>query len=87
MIKKIARFFAEYFVFVVNLVFIFVIAAVYGFLDAGGYVNVIFLLLVIVWIIYQIKYFWDLLGKKSKANSHLEGNIKIQVPKGFDPKK
>jgi len=64
-IEKIWRFFAEYFVFVGGFLFIFAIGALYAYLRPQGVLfNVIFLIITIGWIVFLIRYFWDLLEKK-----------------------
>ncbi|OGM18846.1 hypothetical protein A2686_02290 [Candidatus Woesebacteria bacterium RIFCSPHIGHO2_01_FULL_38_10] len=68
MIKKIFRFLAEYFVFLGGLLFIFTMGAIYAFLQPEGtLVNITFLIIVVGWIIFLIKYFWDLVEKDKKA--------------------
>ena len=63
--KRIWRFFAEYFVFVGGFLFIFAIGALYAYLRPQGVLfNVIFLIITIGWIVFLIRYFWDLLEKK-----------------------
>jgi hypothetical protein len=62
---KIGRFIAEYFVFFAGFSFIFVIGFLYAFLRPEGFlINTIFLVILIGWVIYLIKYFWDIMGKK-----------------------
>ena len=68
MIKKIFRFLAEYFVLLGGLLFIFTMGAIYAFLQPEGtLVNITFLIIVVGWIIFLIKYFWDLVEKDKKA--------------------
>ncbi|MBU0569445.1 hypothetical protein KKB40_01540 [Patescibacteria group bacterium] len=64
-IKKLLRLIAEYFVFIGGFLFIFFIGIIYAFLRPEGMlINVIFLLIAVGWIIFLIKYFWDLMEKK-----------------------
>ncbi|KKQ36353.1 MAG: hypothetical protein US53_C0056G0008 [Candidatus Woesebacteria bacterium GW2011_GWA1_37_7] len=64
LIRRSIRFIAEYFVFFVGLLFIFVIGGVYAFLRPEGLViNLIFLIIALGWIIFLIKYFWDIMDK------------------------
>jgi hypothetical protein len=64
-LKKIARFIAEYFVFFAGFLFIFVVGFLFAFLRPEGFlVNAVFLAIIVGWIIYLIKYFWDIMGKK-----------------------
>ena len=58
---------AEYFVFVVGLLFIFLMGIVYALLKLEGLVaNFFFLLIALGWVTFLIKYFWELMEKKSK---------------------
>jgi len=64
MFKKVIRFIAEYFVFLGGLLFIFVIGLLYAYVRPQGFVfNFIFLVIVVGWIIFIIKYFWEILEK------------------------
>lgn len=63
LVKKIGKFVAEYFVFVVGLLFIFVIGGLYAFLKPQGLVSVIFLVIAIGWIVYITRYFWEIIDK------------------------
>ena len=64
LIRRSIRFIAEHFVFFVGLLFIFVIGGVYAFLRPEGLViNLIFLIIALGWIIFLIKYFWDIMDK------------------------
>lgn len=65
-IKKMARFFAEYFIFVVGFLFIFVIGGLYAFLRPQGWVSAIFLVIAIGWIVYLTKNFWEIIDKNNK---------------------
>lgn len=77
MIRKFFRFFAEYFVLFVGILFIFVIGAIYAFLrPQGGLINGVFLVILVGWVIYQIKYFWDFFDKKKKEE---EKNVKVDI--------
>ncbi|OGM20941.1 hypothetical protein A2955_03670 [Candidatus Woesebacteria bacterium RIFCSPLOWO2_01_FULL_37_19] len=68
LIKKILTFIAEYFVFVVGLLFIFVLGVVYSLLRLEGLlVNLVFLLIAIGWIAFLIKYYWEIMEKKKKG--------------------
>lgn len=68
MIRSVLRFIAEYFVFFAGLLFIFIIGALYAFLQLEGLlVNVIFLIIAVGWAIFLIEYFWELMGKKKKV--------------------
>ena len=69
-IKRLLRFFAEYFVFVGGFLFIFVIGVVYALTRPEGFIiNLIFLLIAVGWVIFLIKYFWELLEKQSKVKN------------------
>lgn len=74
MIKSVLKLIAEYFVFLGGFLFVFAVGAIYAFLrPEGAVVGSIFLIIGIGWILFLIKYFWDLLEKhsNSKDNSHL----------------
>lgn len=63
-IRKVLRFFAEYFVFVGGFLFIFVIGYLYAYIRPEGLVfNLVFLAITLGWVIFLIKYFWDLIEK------------------------
>lgn len=67
-VKRIFRTIAKYFVFVGGFLFIFAIGALYAFLrPEGTVVNVIFLLIACGWIVFLIKYFWDLMDKNRSS--------------------
>lgn len=62
--KKVLRFLATNFVFGVGVVFIFVFGFLYAYLRPQGLLfKGIFLLILIGWIIFMIKYFWELMEK------------------------
>ena len=63
-IKKILRFIAKNFVFFVGFLFIFVFGFMYAYLRPQGVVfNAIFLVIVVGWIVFLIKYFWEIMEK------------------------
>lgn len=65
MLRSILRFIAEYFVFFAGLLFIFIVGLLYAYLHLEGLViNIVFLLIVVGWTIFLIKYFWELMEKK-----------------------
>ena len=66
LVKKIGRFVAEYFIFVVGFLFIFVIGGFYAFLRPQGWVSAVFLIIAIGWIVYLTKYFWEVMDKHKK---------------------
>ncbi len=67
MIRLILRFIAEYFVFVVGLLFIFLLGIVYALLKLDGLAsNIFFLLIALGWVAFLIRYFWELMEKKHK---------------------
>ena len=67
-VKKILRFVAEYFVVVGGLLFIFAMGVLYAFIRPEGLLlNGVFLLIVIGWVIFLIKYFWDLMDKRKNV--------------------
>ena len=68
MLKRLLRFIAEYFVFVGGFMLIFVIGVFYAYIRSMGIIfNAIFLVIVIGWVIYLIKYFWEILDKDKKT--------------------
>ncbi|KKR30612.1 hypothetical protein A2715_00300 [Candidatus Woesebacteria bacterium RIFCSPHIGHO2_01_FULL_39_32] len=67
-LKKLLRFIAEYFVFVGGLLFIFVIGILYAYIRPEGIIfNAIFLIIVIGWIVFLIKYFWEILDNNKNS--------------------
>jgi len=67
-IKRLFRFFAEYFVFVAGIIFAFVLGLVYAIFNPKGIViNMAFLLIIFGWLAYLIKNFWDLMEKRKKT--------------------
>ena len=65
--RKTLRFIATYFVVFIGLIFIFVVGALYAFIrPEGALINVIFLIILVGWVVYQIKYFWDLIDKRKE---------------------
>lgn len=78
MVRKTFRYFVEYFVVFVGLIFIFVIGAIYALLRPEGLlIKGIFFIILVGWVIYQIKYFWDLLDKKKKNKDEMEKDEEI----------
>jgi hypothetical protein len=68
MIKKIFHFIAKNFVFVGGLLFIFAIGLTFSFLKVDSWlVRIIFLIFALGWILFLIKYFWDLMDKNQKG--------------------
>jgi len=68
LLATIFKFMAEYFVFLAGSVFIFVVGFLYAYIKPSGILfNVVFLVIFIGWIVFMIRYFWELLEKnKSK---------------------
>jgi len=65
MLKKFFRFVAEYFVFLSGTLFIFIMGIIYAFLRLEGILaNLVFFLIALGWILFLIKYFWELMEKK-----------------------
>jgi len=63
-VKNLLRFFAKNFVFLVGFLFIFVFGFIYAYLRPQGVLfNAVFLVIVIGWVIFIIKYFWELMEK------------------------
>ena len=63
-LSKIFRFFAEYFIFLAGFLFIFVIGFLYAYIrPEGALFNVIFLVIAIGWVIFMVRYFWEILEK------------------------
>ncbi|OGM23610.1 hypothetical protein A2865_03565 [Candidatus Woesebacteria bacterium RIFCSPHIGHO2_01_FULL_39_17] len=68
LVKNILRFIASYFVFVGGFLFIFAIGVLYAYLRPQGVLfNVVFLIITIGWVIFLIRYFWDLMEKNRKV--------------------
>ena len=66
-LKSLLGFLAKNFVFVVGIIFIFVFGFLYSYLRPQGAVfNTIFLIIVVGWIVFMIKYFWELMEKDKK---------------------
>jgi ABC-type bacteriocin/lantibiotic exporter with double-glycine peptidase domain len=73
--RSIFRFFAEYFVVLVGLLFIFVIGVLYALISPEGVlVNSIFLLIFVGWIIFEIKYFWDIIDRTKKNSGDYDSS-------------
>jgi hypothetical protein len=63
-INRFWRFFAKNFVFLVGFLFIFVFGFIYAYLRPQGVlINVIFFVIMLGWMIFIIKYFWELMEK------------------------
>jgi hypothetical protein len=61
---KIFKYFAEYFVFIVGLIFIFVIGFFYAYIKPEGLIfNIVFLIITLGWVIFIVRYFWELIEK------------------------
>ncbi|OGM20447.1 hypothetical protein A2714_01300 [Candidatus Woesebacteria bacterium RIFCSPHIGHO2_01_FULL_38_9] len=70
-LKKFFRFIAEYFVFFVGFLFIFVIGLFYAFIRPQGLVfNLIFLVIAIGWVIFLIRYFWEIMEKQKSSDNN-----------------
>ena len=68
MFQKIVRFFAEYFVFLGGFLFIFGVGVVYALVRPEGLVfNLVFLAVAIGWVIFLVKYFWELMEKHTAS--------------------
>lgn len=68
-LREILKFLAEYFVFIAGSLFIFAIGFVYALIRPEGFVfNLIFLIIAVGWIVFLIKYFWDILEKHKNSN-------------------
>ncbi len=68
-IRKIFRFIAEYFVFFVGFLFIFVIGLFYAFIRPEGILfNLVFLVIAVGWVIFLIRYFWELIEKQKSSD-------------------
>ncbi len=66
-LSNIIKFFAEYFIFLVGFLFIFVVGFLYAYIKPEGIVfNIIFLIIAVGWVIFMVKYFWELIDKNSK---------------------
>lgn len=75
LLKKVGKFIAEYFVFLGGFLFLFVIGFLYAMIRPEGLVfNIIFLFIVTGWIIFLIKYFWDILEKQKVSEKDSEQN-------------
>jgi len=62
--KKLFGLIAKNFVFLIGVIFIFVFGFLYAYIRPQGLIfNAIFLLIVIGWIIFMIRYFWELMEK------------------------
>jgi len=61
------KFIARNFVFFVGFLFIFVFGFLYAYVKPEGLLfNGIFLLVMIGWMVFMIKYFWELMDKDKK---------------------
>jgi hypothetical protein len=78
-VRNVLRVIAEYFTFFIGFLFIFVIGALYAFLHVEGLlINIIFLAIVLGWIVYLIKSFWDLLEKKNNGEDD-QNDIQVTI--------
>ena len=69
-LSKIFRLFAEYFVFVIGFLFIFVVGFFYAYIKPQGLLfNIVFLAIAVGWVIFMVKYFWELLDKNSSGRN------------------
>ena len=67
-LSKVLRFVAENFVFLVGFLFIFVIGFLYALIKPQGFLfNIVFLLITVVWIIFMVRYFWELMEKNESG--------------------
>lgn len=68
-LTQIFKLFAEYFVFFVGLIFIFVVGFLYAYIKPRGLLfNMVFLVIAVGWVIFMVKYFWEILDKNSKKD-------------------
>lgn len=66
--SRIFKLFAEYFVFIIGFLFIFGVGFLYAYIKPEGLLfNVVFLAIAIGWIIFMVKYFWELLDKDNSG--------------------
>ncbi len=66
-VKKALGFLAKNFVFFVGIIFIFVFGFLYAYVKPQGIIfNGVFLLIVIGWVIFMIRYFWELMEKDGR---------------------
>ncbi len=80
MIRKFLEFIATYFIVFVGLIFIFVIGAIFAFLRPEGIlIKAIFLIILVGWVVYQIKYFWELLDKRKENQSEEESTEMVET--------
>jgi len=71
-LRKILRFIANYFVFVGGFLFVFTIGVLYAFIRPEGlFLNIFFLVLIVFWIIFLIKYFWEVMEKNKDSSKDL----------------
>lgn len=70
--SRLFKFIAEYFVYLVGFLFIFVIGLLYAYIKPEGLLfNIIFLLITLGWVIFMVRYFWELLDKNNSDRNHL----------------
>jgi len=66
--RSLLGFVAKYFVFLAGVGFIFFIGMLYAFIRPEGLIiNLGFLVILLGWVLYLIKYFWDILDKDEKS--------------------
>lgn len=71
LIKKTLRFIAQNFVFIGGFLFIFSIGAIFAFVQSeGSVITIIFLIIILAWIAFLIKYFWEILDKDQPPQNH-----------------
>jgi len=66
LVSKVLKKLTEYFVLFIGFLFIFVVGFLYAYIKPEGLLfNVVFLAIAVGWIIFMVKYFWELLDKDS----------------------
>ena len=67
---KVLGFVAKYFVFLAGVGFIFFIGMLYAFIRPEGLaINLGFLVILLGWVLFLIKYFWDILEKDKQSEN------------------
>ena len=81
-VRNLVRKFSEYIVFIAGLLFIFVLGLIYSFIEPESLIiKAVFVLIVIGWTAFLIKYFWDLIekGRKKEEENDFESDIEDQM--------
>ncbi len=70
-VSKVFKLLAEYFVFLIGFVFIFVVGFLYAYIKPEGWLfNIVFLAIAIGWVVFMVRYFWELIDRNKTDNGN-----------------